>query len=577
MTGPPASSHGAGRVTDFLAGIRGRMIVLLMAAGIPVIVIATGNALQGQEAALAEGRRQVLAAREIGLAQGGVTLDGLDDLLHALARVDSVRSGEAPACDELLRRILELHPGRYGSLWVLGASGERTCGAASEAPLPDAARMLRAATTGTLALGDFVPARDAAPMLLPFALPVPEPGRPLLTIAGTLLPDAFTPPGMRQATGQQAWLVDRDGTAFPLGVATQALAPPAATLREATADQGVLVARSNGGETVAYAVATLAPDLRLAVGQPFAPVREAAWSTLLQRLAELAAFLVVCLATIVIGADLAMVRPLHSLAQRVKRWRPGVAFERLPWTTEPREVIELEEAFDDAARTLARREADLEAALAQRDALMAEIHHRVKNNLQIVSSLLNLQANRIADPEAQAEFRAARNRVRALATLHRHLYLQHSFEAIALKPFLEELALQQFTALGEVPGERIALRVDAVDLSLSTDQAVSVALLVTEAMTNAVAHAFPDEGRGTVTVIVAREGDDVVVGIGDDGIGLAPGGPGGLGLQLLDGFARQLGGRLSRRPGPGTAWTVRFPLRERAEPPRRPEVSRAAA
>ena len=317
---------------------------------------------------------------------------------------------------------------------------------------PEAARIRHAPSKGTLVLGDFILGTQGRGAALPFVWPFDE-GAKHFVIGGTLLLNNFVSPGVRRSKQQHAWLVDGAGSLLPLAGTIPHQAPGPNALMALARNDRVLVARAINGESMAYASASLAENLQLVVGHSYAPLREAAWATLLQRLAELAAFLVVCLAAIVIGADLAMVRPLHSLSQRVKSWRPGIPFERPPFITEPKEIIELEEIFDETVRTLARREADLEFAIEQRDALMAEIHHRVKNNLQIVSSLLNLQANRIADPEAQAEFRAARNRVRALATLHRHLYLQHSFETISLKPFLEELTAQQFAAQGQVPGD----------------------------------------------------------------------------------------------------------------------------
>ncbi|WP_376087744.1 sensor histidine kinase [Roseomonas sp. CCTCC AB2023176] len=269
-----------------------------------------------------------------------------------------------------------------------------------------------------------------------------------------------------------------------------------------------------------------------------------------------------------------MVRPLRLLATRVRAWRPGTAFHPAPVGTEPREILAVEQAFAEAATALTRREAELQAALDQRDALMAEIHHRVKNNLQIVSSLLNLQAGRIADPAAAAEFVAARNRVRALATLHRHLYVQHAFEQVLLRPFLTELANGVFNSHNESPGERIALRLDLDDVPISVDQAVTLSLFVTEAVGNAVEHAFPDSARGTVRLEVLAEGDQAVVTISDDGAGLPDrkDRPRGLGLTLIEGFAKQLGGALQggpvKPPGTGTQWSVRFPLRPDSGPRR---------
>ena len=131
----------------------------------------------------------------------------------------------------------------------------------------------------------------------------------------------------------------------------------------------------------------------------------------------------------------------------------------------PIELRELAQSFAEATRSAADHAAKNDAAVAQQELLMKEIHHRVKNNLQIVASLLNLQASRIRQPEAKAEFASARDRVRALATLHRHLYSQGEVHTINMRQFLTELCGQLFAAMGgargdahfaEYRGERIA-------------------------------------------------------------------------------------------------------------------------
>ena len=199
---------------------------------------------------------------------------------------------------------------------------------------------------------------------------------------------------------------------------------------------------------------------------------------------------------------------------------------------------------------------------------MQEIHHRVKNNLQVVASLLNLQASRIRQPEARAEFQAARDRIRALATLHRHLYVYGEIHTIDMGEFLDELCGQLFKALGETPGGRLQLTVQAPALKVSSDQAVPLALIVTEAVTNAVKYAFPDGRPGHIGVTLRQDGDDATLEIADDGIGIPSGRQqtdagmrDGVGLHLINGFARQLNATLLVDEVLGTRYVVTFPLR----------------
>ena len=580
-----------------LGGIRGRMIVLLMVAGIPVASIAITNALQDHRAALAEGRRGVESFRTLMAVRYGAALGAAESLLAALAREDPRATEEPAACNPALRRVIDLHPGDIAEIAVLVPGGAPLCGnlptgfepgpllaeALNEGSptfggfLPDAAGRVPvlpvivpgAGVVGTAGPGarsgaGRPPAGEAAPAG-PRAASTPSPW----AVLGTVALHDYAPLSGGRESGSLVWLVDRDGRVLSPGGAGGA-----------SLDPGVLERLDDGGEVLegprghfAYAGARLNSGLRLVVGQPVGLVREAARTVLIQRIMELATFLVACLAAIVVGADLAMVRPLRLLSARVRGWRPGATFRVSPAGTEPREVRAVEQAFSEAAAALARREGDLRAALEQRDALMGEIHHRVKNNLQIVSSLLNLQAGRIGDPAAAAEFLAARNRVRALATLHRHLYMQHSFETVSLVPFLTELTNQQFSSHNESPGERLALRLEIADIAISTDQAVSLSLFVTEAVGNAVEHAFPDDARGTIRLSLAEEAGEVTLVVCDDGIGIPDRKerPRGLGLQLMEGFAKQLGGPLAggRRgagEGGGTCWSVQFPVRENPAP-----------
>lgn len=554
------------------------MIVLLMVAGIPVASIAVTNALQDHRAALAEGQRAVESFRTLMAVRYGAALGAAESLLAALAREDPRATDEPKACNPALRRAIDLHPGDVGEIALVLPGSPPLCGSVP-AGVDVQGLVNEALAAGGPVYGGFLPGGSARVPVLPVVVPgagsiaggPPAPDG-AWAVAGTVALRDFSPlsAGGGREGGGLVWLVDREGRVLSPG-------GPGGPMLESS----ILERLDDGGQVVngpqanfAYASARLNQGLRLVVGQPVGLVREAARTVLIQRIMELATFLVACLAAIVVGADLAMVRPLRLLSARVRGWRPGAAFRVSPAGTEPREVRAVEQAFSEAAAALARREADLRAALEQRDALMGEIHHRVKNNLQIVSSLLNLQAGRIGDPAATAEFLAARNRVRALATLHRHLYMQHSFETVSLLPFLTELTNQQFSSHNESPGERLALRLEVADIAISTDQAVSLSLLVTEAVGNAVEHAFPDDMRGTIRLSLAEEAGMVTLIVGDDGIGIPDRKerPRGLGIQLMEGFAKQLGGpltggRRTAEEGGGTCWAVSFPIREN-HPPR---------
>ncbi|WP_160000646.1 sensor histidine kinase [Roseomonas sp. 18066] len=566
------------------------MLLLLLAASVPVVGIAGANAVLSYEAELAAGRRTARILGDVAAARHGAAIELLQDTLNGLAR-DARMLAAGDACAGLVSDVAGLYRGRFGNVWVTEPDGRLRC---SALPAPADSSMGRdpafraSLAANTFTLSPFRQGRASDLPVVTATLPIRIDGELRGVVAASLLLNYFIQAETRgdiqdnlKGWAQRIWLVDSEATALPLTRAAITELPDPGVLRRLRDEPGPtsLEIPARGGADFAYASTQLDSGLRLLVGLPTGEIRRAADTVLARRAAELAAFLLACLVVIVLGADIAIARPLRSLAWRVRAWRPGAAFGGRALRGEPDEVRALEQAFTDAASAISARQDELRAALRQRDLLMAEIHHRVKNNLQIVASLLNLQAGRLRDPKAKAEFATARDRVQALATLHRHLYTNQTFEVIALRPFLEELAQQLFAALGERPGQRITLSIEADELEIVTDQAVSLALLITETVTNAIKHGFADARSGTLTISVRadprREGeeeDQVVLRVHDDGIGLRlnddePGPGQGIGLTLIRGFAQHLGGEIDIQGEGGTEMTLRFPLRRReAEP-----------
>jgi two-component sensor histidine kinase len=565
------------------------MLLLLMVASIPVIGIAGANAVLGYEAELAAGRRNAAMLREIAAERHGGIIAGMQDMLQGIAHTPAFSAEDGEDCHHRLNNLLDVQRDRYSSIWMLDGEGRLICSGLPEARIgtdysntngfalarDEAQRMIKGQISTGFTLDRFSNGRITNRPVLIGLVPVVEGDRLVRVIAAGLLMDVFIRSEGRSRINatQRVWLVDRENTPLPLTSARAGEFPDETVLRQLMAEpDGVAIeAHARNGQDFAYAVSALDADVRLVVGLPTGGLRRTANELLLRRVGELAAFLLACLVVIVVGADIAIARPLRLLAGRVREWRPGAPFGGHALHGEPEEVSRLEQAFTDAAVAIAAREDELRAALRQRDLLMAEIHHRVKNNLQIVASLLNLQANRLRDPAAKAEFGTARDRVQALATLHRHLYTNRTFEAIELRPFLQELCQQLFSALGETPGKRIGLTVEAGQMEIVTDQAVSLALLVTEAVTNSIKHGFPDSTTGTITIAVhtepAEDGEEVLLSIRDDGQGMDEEDEhgGGIGMTLIQGFAQHLGGEIERHHGAagGTELTLRFPLRRR--------------
>lgn len=287
----------------------------------------------------------------------------------------------------------------------------------------------------------------------------------------------------------------------------------------------------------------------------------------LARVAFIALMLIIELALVAIAAHLYLVSPLQRLAQSVNVWRRTGHFNPSFPRSIPDEVAFMLRAFRRATRELDRHEAELKRAMREQDVLIKEIHHRVKNNLQIVASLLNLQAKRISQPEARREFQEIRERVRALATLHRHLYPEGGAAILQLENFLGELARQLYAVYASNLLGRVELDLKFDSVTVTADQAVPVALIVTEVMTNAFAHAFPQERTGAVKLSLQRENEVCTLMIQDDGVGFdlgavdVEGGREKLGLKLIAGFTKQLGGEMSLSSTNGTRFILTFTVK----------------
>jgi two-component sensor histidine kinase len=238
----------------------------------------------------------------------------------------------------------------------------------------------------------------------------------------------------------------------------------------------------------------------------------------------------------------------------------------------PPEIRELAETLEDMADAIVGRDASLRDSLAQKDALMREIHHRVKNNLQVISSLLNMQQRALADPAARSAMSDTRQRITALALIYRALYQGPDLKRVDLRPFLEELTAQ--LVAGELSSGHVVRTELSVDpLVIDPDRLAPLALFAVEAITNAQKHAFAARG-GTLTLNFSVQGDVAELEICDDGEpaegALAST---GVGRTLMTAFARQLRGRaeLVRNSRGGVTARLVFPTpaAERAPPPAR--------
>lgn len=213
---------------------------------------------------------------------------------------------------------------------------------------------------------------------------------------------------------------------------------------------------------------------------------------------------------------------------------------------------------------------ELRERVEEREALLHEIHHRVKNNLQVVVSLINMQLRRSTDPTTQSALSECRKRVQTMALLHEKLYQSKSLAKVPFPEYAKSLAAMIFNVAG-MPGAQVAMEVEIGDVHLPMAQAIPCGLILNELLSNSFRHAFPSGRHGRVKVAVRREGSRVVLEIDDDGVGLPEGSrleqSSSLGWQLVSTFAEQLDAEVSIDGTNGTHIRVTFDAEESALPP----------
>lgn len=211
-----------------------------------------------------------------------------------------------------------------------------------------------------------------------------------------------------------------------------------------------------------------------------------------------------------------------------------------------------------------RKEAEvsLKNSLREKEVLLKEIHHRVKNNLQVISSLLYLQAQHTHDPASAEMFRNSQHRVRSMALVHERLYHSADLAQVDFTEYIQSL-IGYLLHSYPIDTERIRLETNLEQVSLPIDTAIPCGLLINELVANCFKHAFRNRAGGVIRIGLVRDGaDKVVLSVSDDGVGMpqgiAPGQSSTFGMQLIAALVQQLHGTIELQCHQGTTWKIAF-------------------
>ncbi len=206
---------------------------------------------------------------------------------------------------------------------------------------------------------------------------------------------------------------------------------------------------------------------------------------------------------------------------------------------------------------------EMQSKNEEKDTLLKEVHHRVKNNLQTVSSLLSLQGRSIADQRIKAILKSSQNRVICMAMVHEMLYMREDLSKVQYRTYVRELSEYLIKSLKGAKN-KVTLNIDIPDIELGIDTAIPLGLLINEAITNSLKYGIKDDGEGEIHISIDQEDEhSYVLEIGDNGAGYSEAtnlkNSTSLGLKLIHNLARQLQGTITRDPSKkGTNYIVKF-------------------
>lgn len=356
-------------------------------------------------------------------------------------------------------------------------------------------------------------------------------------------------------------IVTRDGSIVTQGNRSLAFKPDVS----AGEDQPVEARDARGVEWIYTLHKLYGSDLFVVYAEPRDQLMAlAVWQIRASILLPVIAILLATVAIWVGTNRLALIwlRDLRTVSARFAKG--DFAGDRRRFDRAPEEIAAFSADLHSMADVIDRRNTDLTQALEAKSLLTREVHHRVKNNLQIINSLLTLQSGRVYEGAAKEVLAQTRSRISALALIHRLLYEQdNGYERgeVVIDNLMTELCTQLRGASRSA--SNVELICHASSFPVPIDYAVPLTLFVVEAVTNAFRHAFPKETRGEILLQFHLDDDDAVLDISDNGQGyIVSDEIGQMGTELMRGFATQVDGILSitSSEGIGTRVVLRFPL-----------------
>ncbi|RZJ43574.1 MAG: sensor histidine kinase [Brevundimonas sp.] len=533
---------------------------------LPILLLGAFQAQQQFRDQDIERRQDLQLAAERTAASAKARLDSTSVLLQAL-RPEALEIFCEPRLTALVDRLDDLD-----GLARLTSTGQTTCasqalGAAPPPWLMDARRSawfqrLRSGESTVLARAPAVPGR--APGLI-VALRLERPMGAFDGAMIAVIPLASLQPDVADAAlpeGSEAALTDAQGrilTASDPDVFMLEGEPKLAGWVDRARESGssIFEADSDGRHRVFAGAALAGRDVYALLSAPSPGLLSWARLNPVGLLAMPLAAWLAAFVSVMLFSERIVVRWLNYLERVAAIYARGrFSVRPVQAINAPSEIRVLARTLDELAETITTRDAALLASVEEKDALMREIHHRVKNNLQIISSLLSMQQRALTDEQAKAAVGDTRQRISALALIYRTLYQSDDLRYADARIFLTEL-VGQLIASESGRGHLVTSSVEADSLVVDPDKLAPLALWLVEAVTNAQKHAFAGRG-GDLKVRFRVQGERSVLEVQDNGPGVSETERAGVGRTLMGAFAKQLRGEVEMVPAEGGGTIARM-------------------
>ncbi len=568
-------------------GLGLRLMAIMGVALLPLALLTYVQTVHTDRVAESRSRAAILGETLVAASPQIEAIVGARAAVASLAAALPVLLDEVGACTDVVQRIVAQSGGLYSFAAFVPVSGEIHCNSTGETVnVTRSDRFLEFAAKPS----PFLNVNERGPIsktsIISFLHPVHTAGGVFVGFASLSVPHSAITQRIQDLAGPQeqplALLTfDAEGRLLAASTAlddARARLPRDANLIElAKGGEQSFIAQTPAGQRRAFAVVPLAPGTLYLLGSwPANRLDDTLMGDDLPAITFPLLMWAASLLVALLAAESQVIGHVRSLRDSITAFAGGDRKVRpLRFAGAAVEFRDLAEAYDKMTEAVLHDEADLENTIHQKEVLLREVHHRVKNNLQLIASILNMQLRSALSAETKEAMRNVQDRVISLATIHRELYQTTGLADVRADELLPQI-VEHILRMGSAPGRRFEMSTEIDEIRLTPDQAVPLSLFLTEGMANALKHGWSGgEGVSVLRLTLKREGEDAVLTLSNRiprimGAGQRTdlpfdgpeAGTDGFGSQLLSAFARQLDGRMTRgRIGTDYELSLSFPVR----------------